>query len=121
MKDIERITLNKYLDAERYQDMGEGVYMNLESRRHVLTMRFVLEEDDDWQYPLEDILDRYSVTCTDYIAEKSEGDMRILEAEMENGNEDGEESLCTMRKIASLQGRHVYNREEGGTIRLVIE
>jgi len=121
MKSIEFAILSKYQDARKYQSIGDGVYQDLENKRYVISLRFELEEGDSTQYPLEDVLDKYYVNCTDHIVEREENSKRILEVEIEDGNDENYESLDTIKEIASFVGKRIYNKKVDGYIELMIE
>lgn len=121
MKNISSIALSKYQDIQKYQNLGNGIYKDLENKRFVITLCFELDENDNFQYPLEDVLDEYYVNCTDHIVEKEEKGVRILETEIEDGNDENFESLEIIEKIASLVGKRIYNKEDGDYVELVIE
>ncbi|WP_269092876.1 hypothetical protein [Enterococcus sp. BWR-S5] len=44
-----------------------------------------------------------------------------MEVEIEDGNDSSFESLETIKEIASLAGKHIYNKEDQGYIKLFIE
>lgn len=117
MKNIEPVILDKYQDKQNYEEIGNGLFKDLINKRYVITLKFELETDEDSQYPLEDILDKYYVNCTSHIVE----DGKNMEVEIEDGNDSSYESLETMREIASLVGKRVYNKEDKGYIKLFIE
>ena len=74
-----------------------------------------MENSEDTQYPLEDILDKYLVNCTDVMEEKEEDDKRIFIFEIEGDDEEN------IKAIAGLVGKRVYNYEDGDYIKLGIE
>ena len=121
MKNIMPVMLEKYQDVEKYQSLENGIFKDLGNKRYVITLRFELEESDDFQYPLEDVLDKFYINCTDYIVQKDDNGVRILETELEDGNDNNYESLETIKEISSLAGKRVYNKEVDGYIKLIIE
>lgn len=121
MRNISSVVLSKYQDTHKYQDLGNGIYKDLENKRFVITLRFELEQNDDSQYPLEDILDKYYVNCTSHIVHEEIKGVSILETEIEDGNDNNFESLATIQKIASLVGKRIYLKEDGQYLRLTIE
>ena len=119
MKNITSVVLDKYYNNLKYQNLGSGIFKDLENKRYVVTLRFELEKNEDSQYPLEDILDKYFVNCTNHILmDESAG---ILEVEIEDGNDEDFESLKTIEQIISLIGKRVYNKDDGENVILVIE
>jgi len=127
MKNIISVDLEKYRDSGKYQSEGNGIYKDLENKRYVITLRFELEKGDDsrqaddFQYPLEDILDKYYVNCTEHIVEEEIDGVEFLEVEIEDGNDEDFESLDVIKKIADLVGKRVYNKIVDGYLELTIE
>ncbi|WP_086443700.1 hypothetical protein [Candidatus Enterococcus lemimoniae] len=117
MKNIKTVILDKYRNKQNYEELENGIYKDLKNKRYVITLRFEIENNENSQYPLEDILDKYYVNCTSHIVE----DGNYLEVELEDGNDDNFESFDTIKEIASLEGKRVYNKEDDGYIKLVIE
>ncbi|MBL1227103.1 hypothetical protein [Enterococcus sp. BWR-S5] len=69
MKNIKQVILDRYQDKQNYEEIGNGIFKDLKNKRYVITLKFELEADEDSQYPLEDILDKYYVNCTSHIVE----------------------------------------------------
>ena len=126
MKIIKALNLDKYCDPERYAQHdgfifrdatgGVGGEMGITlGPVYCVTLYAELEAGEDTQYPLEDVLDKYYVNCTEVIEEKEEAGKRILIFEVEGENED------SVRTIAGFVGKRVYNYQEGGYIKLGIE
>ena len=67
------------------------------------------------QYPLEDILDEYFVYCYDEYEEENSSDKE--NSYVEFASEDVED----IRNVLKLIGKHVYNKEEGEYVKLIIE
>ena len=121
MKNIKAIVLEKYKDSTKYKEINENVYKNLFDGNFRIMLSCELEKEEDSQYPLEDILDKYYVNCADYFEEKNDGDKRTLKFELEgslNNNEDNYDNIMELYKII---GKRVYNKEEHGYIKLIIE
>ena len=78
-----------------------------------LRQPIIIEEDT--QYPLEDILDKYYVNCTEIMEEKEESGKRIFIFEVEG------EDIEAIKSIANLVGKRVYNYKDGDYIKLGIE
>ena len=126
MKIIKALQLDKYSDNVRYSQYegfvykdatgGVGGKMGITSEPvYCITLYAELEDGEDTQYPLEDILDKYYVNCTEVMEEKEEADKRIFTFEIEG--EDAE----AIKTIAGLVGKRVYNYEDGAYIKLGIE
>ena len=67
------------------------------------------------QYPLEDILDKFFCECCDDYLEENTNDR--VNSYVEFGSEDIED----IKSLRSIIGKHVYNKQEGEYIDLVIE
>lgn len=126
MKIIKALVLDKYSDDKRYSQYDEYIFKDLtggiggkmgisSEPSYCITLYAELEEGEDTQYPLEDILDEYLVNCTDVIEEKEEDGKRIYIFEIESEDEE------TIKTIAGLIGKRVYNYEDGDYINLGIE
>lgn len=126
MKIIKAIKLEKYDNKERYMQVDGFVYKDAaggvggsmgisDSAVYCVTLYCELEENEDTQYPLEDILDKYNVNCTDVMEEKEENGKRIYIVEMEGTEPE------SIKEIADFVGKRVFNYEEGDYIKLGIE
>lgn len=126
MKILKAIRLDKYRDSKRYTAQegfiykdstgGVGGRMGITTGAvYCVTLYTELEEGDSAQYPLEDILDQYSVNCTDVMEEREEDGKHIYIFEIEA------EDLDTIRTIAAFVGKRAYNYEEKGSIKLAVE
>ena len=126
MKIIKTIKLEKYENKERYTKQdgviyedatgGVGGRMGITSNPvYCVTLYAELEDEEDTQYPLEDILDKYYVNCTEVMIEKEENGKRIFIFEIEG------KDINAIKSIADLVGKRVYNYEDGDYIRLGIE
>ncbi len=127
MKIIKALKLDKYDDNVRYTQHDGFVYkdvtggvggkMGISSGPvYCVTLYAELEDDEeDTQYPLEDLLDKYYVNCTEVMEEKEEAGKRIFIFEIEGADEN------SIRKIADLVGKRVYNYKDGDYIKLGIE
>lgn len=67
------------------------------------------------QYPLEDILDEFFCSCFDFYEEENEKDP--VNSYIEFGSDDIED----IRNITTIIGKHVYNKEDGDYVKLIIE
>jgi hypothetical protein len=127
MKIIKALKLDKYDDCARYTQYdgfiyrdvtgGVGARMGITSEPvYCVTLYAELEDDElDTQYPLEDLLDEYLVHCAEVAEEKEEAGKRIFIFEIEGDDVD------SIKSIAGLVGKRVYNYEEGNFVSLVIE
>ncbi|BDH66518.1 hypothetical protein MTP05_27030 (plasmid) [Enterococcus sp. PLM3] len=119
MKIVNTVFLDKHKDRKTYQEVEKVIFKDLLNKRYVVTLFVELEENEDFQYPLEGILDKYYANCTDHIIENKHN--RSMEVGIEDGNDNNFESLETIREIANLVGKRAYNQEEGEYIILKIE
>ena len=126
MKIIESLILEKYSNTEKYTVIEDGIYKDItggvggsmgitNEPVYCVSLYAELEENEDTQYPLEDILDKYYVNCTDVMEEREEDGKRIFIFEVEG------ESLESIKEIAGLVGKRVFNYEEGAYIKLGVE
>lgn len=126
MKIIKSLILDKYSNTEKYALIEGGIYKDItggvggsmgitDGPVYCVTLYSELEENEDTRYPLEDILDKYYVNCTDVMEEKVEDGKRIFIFEVEG------ESLESIKEIASFVGKRVFNYEEGAYIKLGVE
>ncbi len=127
MKIIKALKLDKYNDSARYtpyegfiyKDATGGVGGNMgitSGSVYCVTLYAELEDDEeDTQYPLEDLLDKYLVNCTEVMEEKEEAGKRIFIFEIEGTDEN------SVKQIADLVGKRVYNYQDGEYIKLGIE
>lgn len=120
MKIMKSLVLDKYNDREKYLSVDDVIFENLGGETYCLALYCELEENEDAQYPLEDILDEYYLNCTDYIDEQESDGKRILCVEIE-GSLDKESNLENVKKVSELIGKRVFNYSDGGAIRLGIE
>ena len=67
------------------------------------------------QYPLEDILDEFFISCYDSYDEENETDKEHSYIEF------AADDIEDIRKVLSLIGKHVYNKQEGDYVELKIE
>lgn len=126
MKIIKALKLDKYDDCARYTPYNGFVYkdatggvggkMGITSGPvYCVTLYAELEDDEDTQYPLEDILDKYYVNCTEVMEEKEEDGKRIYIFEIEGEDKEA------IKTIADLVGKRVFNYEDGDYVKLGIE
>lgn len=126
MKILKALKLDKYSDCERYACQEGYIYKDLtggvggrmaisKEPVYCVTLYAELEEEEDTQYPLEDVLEKYLVNCTDVMEEKEENGKRFFIFEIE-GSDFG-----VIKEIAGLVGKRVYNYESGDYILLGIE
>ena len=126
MKDISVYLPKKYQESG-YIQVSENIYKTYDDSMkedcYVTSLSFVQEPEFDEgsspsdisQYPLEDILDKFCVAVNDfYESENSESDslcyLEFQGADIEH-----------IKSLLSIVGKHVYNKEEEGYVKLIIE
>lgn len=117
MKNIKAVKREEYHDPEHYRPVSGSVYQHVKTGAYVITLSLELEEDEDSQYPLEDILDRFYVNCTDYMELTEDGMIVELEGSLDDPDKDRKNIMA----VADLIGKRVYNEEADGRVKLVIE
>lgn len=126
MKIIKALKLDKYSNGERYTQHDGFIYKDAtggvggktditSGPVYCVTLYAELEDGEDTQFPLEDILDKYYVNCTDVVEEKEDDDKHIYIFEIEGEDEN------SIKTIAGLVGKRAYNYQDGDYIKLGIE
>jgi hypothetical protein len=67
------------------------------------------------QYPLEDILDEFLCNCEDFYEEENKNDSVNSYIEFSSPN------IENIKKLLTIVGKHIYNKEDGDYIKLIIE
>jgi hypothetical protein len=122
VRDITDFPAPKYVADAAYRSVAEGVYAH--GSEYVTSLSFAQEPEvgegahaaDISQYPLEDLLDRYSVWVSDfYPAENTAASPRC---HLEFAGSDLDDVVA----LRAVIGRRVLNRERpDGAVELVIE
>lgn len=122
MTDIRLLELEVLSNPEKFELIEDGIYRDLndsDGECHRIALSYKLENNEG-QYPLEDILDKYFLFVTDFINSREKtnpGDtVHILLGGM----------LDDIQKVKKLLGKHVYNEEytkEDGKVysKLIVE
>ena len=124
MKQIESYNANKYNSA-MYSEIEDGIYeakVNGKSL-YVTSLSFIQEPEFNEganasniaQYPLEDVLDKFYCHISDFYEELNTVDSQKCYQEFASPD------LEDIRNLRSLMGKHVYNKEIEGYIKLTIE
>lgn len=124
MKNIENYNAEKY-NKENYEKIEEGIY-KLKSKvndLYVTSLTFIQEpelgegENANYisQYPLEDILDKFSVHVQDFYDELNKETSQVCYQEF------GSPYLENIQKLRSIIGKHVYNKVVDKYVKLIIE
>lgn len=121
MKIIEAIILNKYQDENQYQKLSEYIYQKLDNKSVRIALKTQLENEENTQYPLEDLLDKYYLNVTDYFKTYEIDKVNYLEFELEGSLEEESEDLKNIQAVEKLLNKRIYNIEKDGYIILEIE
>ncbi|WP_223121603.1 hypothetical protein [Flavobacterium johnsoniae] len=120
MKNISQIELPKY-NTPNYELIENGIYFDKQDGDlYVFAVTYELEENEDSQYPLEDILDEFYLHVSDFVDEDAFNTSKIVTLELGGDLEDAQKA------VQNLIGKRAYNAEdidEDGNkyIKLVIE
>lgn len=124
MKQIENYYADKYCN-DRYIYSSEGIYKISEDNAnlYVTSLSFIQEKEFDEgnnascisQYPLEDILDKFYCYISDFYEELNTLDSKKCYQEFASPDIDD------IKRLRSIIGKHVYNKEINGYIELIIE
>ena len=122
MKNITLLKLEKYKNPFRYEKIEEGIYKDLndlDSTNYRIALSFDLEENETFQYPLEDILDKYFLHISNIIKNETEQDNISIEIELAGELED----VQNVKKILGKRGYNQISSKENGqySISLIIE
>ncbi|WP_286927707.1 hypothetical protein [Flavobacterium sp. UBA4197] len=105
MKNIQLAKLDKYKDNPNYELIDGNIYKDIEEDHYVFALSYELEGEEDSQYPLEDILDKFLLHVSDFIDEDSYYTNREVTLELGGDLDDIKEA------IDSIIGKRVYNEE----------
>lgn len=83
MKINRPVLLSKYADANRYTKVTANIREDNVNQTCCLTLETELEEGEDTQIPLENILDEYSLNCTDIMHDWHENGKYMFMFELE--------------------------------------
>lgn len=123
MKEIQNYAAPKYNNND-YSKIEDNIYaIEGEEKLYVTSLSFVqeveLEEGENAseisQYPLEDILDEFYCHISDFYENLNTEDS--LTCYLEFASPDLED----VEKLRSIVGKHVYNKEIDGYVKLIIE
>ena len=125
MKQIENYIAEKY-SSEEYREVEKDIYRFVdddEDELFVTSLAFVQEPElgeganaaDIAQYPLEDILDKFYCHVSDFYEGMNNADSENCVLEF------GSPDLQDVINLRNIIGKHVYNQDADGTVRLIIE
>jgi len=117
MKNIRIRKLEKY-NSDNYKELGFGVWLNKLDDNYCFSYEAMLE-DDEGQYPLEDLLDKYRVNCTEYYGQEEiiNGE-RVSYVEVETLSAELED-LISILNYATIVDKVVQNVAIKGAIYIV--
>ena len=124
MRQIQNYSAAKYAGG-KYSPVEDGVYKTEDDGEvlYVTSLSFVqepeLEEGSNAgeisQYPLEDILDEFYCHISDFYKDLNTEQSQVCYQEF------AAPDLEDVRKLRTIIGKHVYNKEVEGYIKLIIE
>lgn len=127
MKNIRIYHAPKYNTSE-YEEIETNIYKTLEKDQGeiIYVTSLMFEQEPEYgenepdgaevsQYPLEDILDKFLCACEDFYEEENEKDPVNSYMEFVSPN------IQDIKDLLSIVGKHVYNKEDGEYIELIIE
>ena len=106
MKNITLLKLEKYKNPFHYEKIEEGIYKDLndlDSTNYRIALSFDLEENETFQYPLEDILDKYFLHISNIIKNETEQDKDNISIEIELAGE-----LEDVQNVKKILGKREY-------------
>ncbi|MGB0870484.1 MAG: hypothetical protein ACPGSD_12875 [Flavobacteriales bacterium] len=110
----------KYKNEQEYKLINHGIYEYLkEEDVYRMTISYQLKSENNTQYPMEDILDKYYLHVSDFLDSENDKNSNVFKLEVEGSLED----LVQSQEII---GKEVFNREfiaDDGQVRvkLIIE
>ena len=125
MKNIQNYKAEKYRSCE-YQEVEQDIYqIEDEDGDDLFVTSLSFEQEPEYKegpnageiadYPLEDLLDKFYCHVSDFYAELNSADSQICYLEF------GSPELQDVVNLRSIIGKHVYNKEEGEQVTLIIE
>lgn len=126
MKNIEVFNCEKYNGSD-YEKVAEHIYKTyddfMDEDCFVTSLQFIQEpelgEGDSpkniSQYPLEDILDKFYLVVQDFYENLNNASDEICFLEFSSPD------IERIKKLLGIVNKHVYNKEEGDFVKLVIE
>lgn len=105
---IESVKLEKYNNKIAYELIETGIYHNLITDKYVITLKTEIENKYNTQYPLNDLLEKYYVNCTEHTVIEEVGNKVFYTFEIES------EEREPIYEFKSFIGKTAYNYLEGG-------
>lgn len=66
MKIANSIVLKKY-ETDKFSIVKDNIYYGKDTNKYYITLYTILENNENTQYPLEDLLDKYYLNCTEVL------------------------------------------------------
>ena len=124
MKEISNYNAAKYSSPE-YTMVADGIYETVDNGEtiYVTSLSFVQEAEfgegenaaDISQYPLEEILDRFMCYVSDFYSDLNTADSQVCYQEFAGT------AIEDLQELRSIIGKHVYEKEDGEYVKVVIE
>lgn len=108
MKEIKIVKLDKY-NNDNYKEIAFSVYLNTDADNYC----FAFEADEVNQYPLEDLLDQYKVSCTEYYGQNvvlNNEEKNIVEVQTLSSEK---KDLIHILNFSTIVGREIVNVSYG--------
>lgn len=129
MKNIQNFNAEKYVTADGYQELEQGVYEYRREGQTLYVTSLLFEQEPEYeegtsaeeisQYPLEDLLDKFYCHISDFYEKLNLSDSNICYLEF------AAMDMEDIKNLRGIIGKHVYNQEyeeDGKTyVKLVIE
>ena len=111
MINIRHLKLAKYNSTD-FEECGNFVFKDLRNGSCRTAMMLELEEGEDTQYPLQNLLEKYSLSISDYFEVNEENGVFTLSIEFEGNLCSTEDNLLNIRKLLGIAGKRVYGRKD---------
>ena len=124
MRSIANFDAEKYADNPAYDSVEPGIYLVKDGSEEFVTS-LTFEQEPDLgegdsparisQYPLEDLLDRFNVWISDFYTELNSSSAGTCYQEFAGAD------LSDIQALREIIGRHVYLKNDGSAVDLVID
>ena len=126
MKNIKIFEHKKYQNSN-YIEIKKNIYQTQDNQGNLIFCTAItfeqepeFEEGDSSayisQYPIEDVLDQFGVYVSDFFDDLNNGENNICFYELSSPDK---KDIIKLKK--SIVGKHVYNKEQDGYVKLIIE
>lgn len=117
MSNISIFKCFKHENSINYEFIEEGVYKDLnddDPAKFRIAISYELETNEDKQYPLEDILNKYFLHVEDFLEDDNDSESNLFKLEL--GGE-----LENVIEAKEIIGKRVFNREKIEAGKILIE